>query len=478
VAGDDVSHDAVVVVPGIMGSELVDAGSGRTLWGLRELGWYVSAWTTGAGLADLRLTDDERAGRTGRVRATGLLRFPAYMPLLAGAEPYMKLVRAVEGVVADPAAVLAFPYDWRLPVAHNASLLAEAMHRHLAAWRAHPAHDVARRRHPDGRLARVVLVAHSMGGLLARYLSLIPGATDDVRATVTLGTPFFGAVKAAVMLNSGRGAPLPARRPLVAALRRGADEGLRALTASLPGVHDLLPAYRCVDTGTDTVALAPSDVAGLGGDLDLARAARDLYVSLRTASLVGHRAVFGVAQPTLQSLSVRDGVVIGHRHVFEDTVDGRRAVDRHGDGTVYRDAAELGGAERTGLPQQHGQLARTDEAIAVVQTVVTGKDDEHLGPPLGAGEVGVDVPDLVAPETEFTVMLSGVDDPRAATCTFSSATTDRPVVRARPVLMDGELRASVRLPAPGLYRLTVHSGGASPVSQLVLAGDPELAGRG
>ena len=186
---------------------------------------------TGAGLADLRLTDDERAGRTRRVRATRLLRFPEYMPLLASAEPYTKVERAIEMVVADPAAVLAFPYDWRLPVAHNAPLLAEAMHRHLEEWRAPPAHDVARRRHPDGRPARVALVAHSMGGLLARYLSLIPGATN-VRATFTLGTPFFGAVRTPVMLNSGRGAPLPARRPLIATLR-GADAGLRALTASL-----------------------------------------------------------------------------------------------------------------------------------------------------------------------------------------------------------------------------------------------------
>lgn len=460
----DCSHDAVVVIPGIMGSELVDAESGATLWGLRDLRWYVAAWTTGAGLRALRVTDEERAGRTGRVRANGLLRFPAFMPVLAGLEPYTKLVRVAREAVADPAAVLEFPYDWRLPVAHNARLLAEATRRHLDAWRAHPAHQAARRQHPDQRPAQLVLVAHSMGGLLARYLSLISGAADDIRVTVTLGTPFYGAVKAAVLLNSGRGAPLPARRPM---LRRGADEGLRALAATLPGVHELLPTYRCVNTATATELLTPANVAAFGGDLELATAAGGLHERLRSASLVGHRGVFGIAQPTLQSMSVRDGVVDGHEYVL----DNGTAVDRRGDGTVYRDAAELAGAERTGLAQQHGSLARTDDVLAVVRTVLTGKDNEHLGPPLGAGEIGMTVPDLVAPNEEFAVTLSDVDDPRDATCVVHDAGTGRRVATARPTRRDGSIAALLRVPAPGLYRVSVHSGGGSPVFQLMLATD-------
>jgi hypothetical protein len=183
-----------------------------------------------------------------------------------------------------------------------------------------------------------------MGGPLARYLPLIPGAADDIRVTVTMGNPFYGAVKAAVLLNSGRGVPLPARRLL---LRRGADEGLRALAATLPDVHELLPTYRCVNTATTAELLTPADVATFGGDLELATAAGGLHERLRSASLVGHRGVFGIAQPTLESLSVRGGVVHGHEYVL----DNGAPVDRRGDGTVYRDAAELAGAERTGLAQ-------------------------------------------------------------------------------------------------------------------------------
>ncbi|MFD1047175.1 hypothetical protein ACFQ1S_17285, partial [Kibdelosporangium lantanae] len=47
----EVSPDAVIVVPGVMGSELIDAQSGRVLWGMRRLGWYAQAWTSGHGLA-------------------------------------------------------------------------------------------------------------------------------------------------------------------------------------------------------------------------------------------------------------------------------------------------------------------------------------------------------------------------------------------------------------------------------------------
>src|SRR5260370_35493225 len=94
--------------------------------------------------------------------------------------------------------------------------------------------------------ASVVLVAHSMGGLVARCFTGTMGGASAVRQTVTLGTPFFGAVKAAYLLNPGRGAPawLPRAR-------------LRELALPLPAVHDPLPSYRCVDDAAGAPA-APS----------------------------------------------------------------------------------------------------------------------------------------------------------------------------------------------------------------------------
>ena len=119
----NVSQDAVVVIPGIMGSALRDTTTGQPLWGLRP-DWYARAWAGRETLRALMLTDDERAGRIGRVEATGLLRFPAFSPVLAGFEPYTTLCDRIRAMVASPKAVLEFGYDWRLPVAYNASRLA------------------------------------------------------------------------------------------------------------------------------------------------------------------------------------------------------------------------------------------------------------------------------------------------------------------------------------------------------------------
>src|SRR6478609_3900127 len=107
-AGGD---DAVIVLPGLMGSELVDAESGRVVWGLADPRWYVSAWTSGSSLEALRVTEDERAGRVGRIRPTRLLQFPAFAPMLRGFEPYSEMTSRLRQAV-NPDAVMAFAYDW------------------------------------------------------------------------------------------------------------------------------------------------------------------------------------------------------------------------------------------------------------------------------------------------------------------------------------------------------------------------------
>lgn len=437
--------DAVVVVPGIMGSELVDTETGVVLWGLRRLGWYVRAWSSGDGLAPLRVTPDELEGRTGRVKATGLLRFPAFAPWLAGFEPYTSLVKRIRTTAADPAAVLEFAYDWRLPVAHNAKLLAEAAVAHLAAWRIR-----------SGRTdARLVLVAHSMGGLLCQGLA---DAIDDVRTVVTLGTPFDGAAKAAVILGSGRGGPLPRRR-------------LRELAAGLPGVHDLLPTYRCVDEGDSVRRLTPADVGRFGGSAELAHAAFER----RPAPLPGHRALIGIEQPTISSLRLTDGTVEHHPYTFRLDPDGefrRQAggallrVDGRGDGTVPRNSALPAAAVAAPVAQQHGSLARSREAIDFVRDVLLNAETD-LGPRLGAGDIGLALPDVVTPGAEWTAAISGAE-PHEARCTVTDADTGVVVDHPSPHRRDGEVAVAVRLPAPGVYRVEV-SGGGSAVAQLVMA---------
>src|SRR5690242_3840099 len=126
-----VSTDAVVVVPGIMGSELVD-NDGKVQWGLKP-GLLARAWLTRR-MDGLQVTEAELAGER-RLRATRLLRIPGYMPLLGGLEPYGELLKQVQQKVVDARAVAEFPYDWRLSIDENAAQLVLRCEQHLESWR-------------------------------------------------------------------------------------------------------------------------------------------------------------------------------------------------------------------------------------------------------------------------------------------------------------------------------------------------------
>jgi pimeloyl-ACP methyl ester carboxylesterase len=111
-----------------------------------------------------------------------------------------------------------FPYDWRRPNAETAGRLANYL-------------KCVQKYYPD---QKVDLVAHSMGGLVARRLLLTdPDARAKVRQVVTVATPYLGAAKAiAVEFNgsfmSGFGEILTAAT-------------FKKLAPYYPGVHELLP---------------------------------------------------------------------------------------------------------------------------------------------------------------------------------------------------------------------------------------------
>lgn len=451
-AGTPTTHDAVVVVPGIMGSELVDAASGRTLWGLADPRWYVSAWTTGESLRALALTDEERSGTHTRVRASRLLRFPAFAPMLAGFAPYTSLVAAVRQTAAHPAAVLEFPYDWRLPVAHNARLLAESAARHLEAWRTHPAHDESRRRaRSDPGPARLVLVAHSMGGLLARHACRGPEFAALVRGVVTLGTPFYGAPKAVLLLASGDGSPVKLPRKRV-----------RELASGLPGVYGLLPSYRCVRDGDDARAITTGDVTSLGGDAELADAAHAERELVRDTPLPGHLQVVGAHQPTVQAVGLESGAAAALTVTLRP--DGRH-VDLGGDGTVPRESAQLPQHPAMPFAQSHGAVASHADAILVVQDMLT---DTRTGPWQGSGDLGLGIPDTAVAGEPVQAVIVGAEKAADVSCAVVDIGSRMRVATPRAVARDGTHIAEIPgLPA-GLYTVQIQGGGAAPVRQTVM----------
>ncbi|MDF4250941.1 hypothetical protein [Streptomyces sp. WMMB303] len=466
-----VTHDAIVIVPGIMGSELINAG-GEVLWGLSHPRWLAKAWLSRSGLGSLHVTDAERAGEPGSVRASRLLRFPTWIPFVGGVEPYTRLVEDAGAVAAHPRALRTFPYDWRLPVRTNARLLAQEARRHLEEWRAHPAHAQARRLAVDEREARLVFVAHSMGGLVT-YAALALGGDSELaaetRGVMTLGTPFQGSVDAACILNGVQGAPLPLPH-----------RKLAALAATMPGVHDLLPRHLCVEDGTEVRRLTSADVAALGGDKDLNADAEAFRQKLLTQPLPCHRQLVGIQQRTAASMTLEDGVVRPAEYSFRSHTDGELLRDRHGvprrfpvqgDGTVHRASASLlSSSASVPFALQHGTLASDKAArLAVVDFLL---EEDPLGPDQADGALGLQVPDYVVPGAEWQVDITGTDDPSGVECTLSALDGDGWSREGSPYA-DGDdlLRVDLRVPRPGLYRLTVTAPySPTTLTQLVFAG--------
>ncbi|MFF1868717.1 lipase family alpha/beta hydrolase [Kitasatospora herbaricolor] len=487
---DDRTRDACVVVPGIMGSVLEDTETGRPLWGV-DLGILTNS-SMGDGLfGALHANEQERAADADtarrvpltRIRATGLLAKPWWLPVFEGLDPYTGAVEALRKATLGPGAVAPFPYDWRLSVAYNGAVLARAARAHLTLWR----EQVASRpqwRAAGERRPRLVFVAHSMGGLVVRAaLEQDPELAAETRAVVTVGTPFLGSAKSVLALNLLNAGSRPARL-----LRQ-----VQAMAATLPGVHDLLPGYRCLDRGLDVERLTPVDVAHFGGNHDLAARSLDEHARHRADRylLPGHRAIVGEAQPTVQTLDEqqRAGLAAGRRHAFDVSDDGELVRDpatgipvrrdASGDGTVHIPSAQAGTEAVTYVFGQHGTLMRHDEVLRQIRRIAL---ERPLGTNLGPGGTdagpGMETPHLGGTVGEpLTLTVTGLGTPAGVRLSVSSATTGRPghplTLRGDPDRTDGALSARFTADAPDLYRVTLDTGRHVPIAQLVLVTLPD-----
>src|SRR6185369_7151858 len=151
--------------------------------------------------------------------------------------------------------VVVFSYDFRRSVRQTAERLAAEIDARLAGLGA------------DARAGRVVVVAHSMGGLVARYWLGPLGGWKVCRALVTLGTPHRGAPKALDWLVNGP--------PVLRTVRRELADEARAVLAEWDSMYELLPRYPAIRDVTDDTErdpgtaeprlLYPYELPGLGG---------------------------------------------------------------------------------------------------------------------------------------------------------------------------------------------------------------------
>lgn len=300
----------VLILPGIMGSklgfgddeiwlDLIDVARGR-----------LSALTI------------ERAGAK-RIRAVGVILL-TYLKL--------KLRLQIGGFNAS-----FWPYDWRISVAETGRALAKAI---------------------EAEPTRVNLVAHSMGGLVAR--AALPHSPKNLGRIITLGTPNYGSFS-----------PLQAFRGSHSVVRKLAwlDNGQNDLTSIFGGFQGLSEMFPDPGTiATDLFDLSNWPTEGPRPAQELLLKARKVQKSLATAkdAPLGIIQIIGVNQETVVGATIQEKEFV-------------YATSRDGDGTVPLACASLPDATATYyVEEEHGSLPNNSSVARAVQSLIATGETKEL----------------------------------------------------------------------------------------------------
>ena len=353
-------RDMIILLPGITGSVLVD-DKGNEIWNVSGNAAWSYLSSLGKSLEKLVVASHPVSSDApaGGVHATGLVQGIHGVFGLGRIDGY----RAVASMIRDnfdvtpasedpsvPANYFEFAYDWRLSNRTTATRLKALVDTRLPVWQRSP---------KGGRDARVVLVAHSMGGLASRYYLEKLEGWEKCRALLTFGTPYRGSVAAVDYLANGY------KKVFV-----DFTDAMR----SMPSIYELLPIWRILKDGSDYKRVA--EASGIP-HIDPARAQDALAFHREIEKAVEkHKAVpeyvanryhmipvVGVAQPTLQSTRYEGKSLVAVR----ERPDWMDASLEGGDGTVPRVSAtpiELSDDYReTFFAERHGSLQNNGYAL-------------------------------------------------------------------------------------------------------------------
>jgi pimeloyl-ACP methyl ester carboxylesterase len=438
------STPLTVFIPGIGGSELKTADGRRVVWGYRvDAGAArpirLADLLTGSGgdLWDSTFDDQVKPSRVLAVPIPGLTR------VMGSYHDIGVALKHTLGLGSDH--YMEFAYDWRRPISMSARCLAVKIDKRLGDLKAR-----------TGNRPKVIIVAHSMGGLVARhYLEHHGPAADDCAWVMSLGTPYLGAVKALHLLVNG---PFNLSRYFP----RLADRANR-----IPAFYQLLPKYRCVTDERSDPSAGPQSAADLaarisGLDGDKVRRAWQYLDDMDTKSIFTNRLVpvAGRGQPTYQQaiLCSSGALKVSKRH-------DRLAFGTHGgDGTVPLASAKPTGCVVVPHTQTHMGLAQSSTMINKLMTAVLAMRDgriedgpssmtEDRRPTTDDDGFSVEVADYYGSD-EGPVVISG-SSPRSAGRDLSVHLISGEYKRWLdvPVTDDGTFRLTLGSLETGLHRL-------------------------
>ncbi len=323
-----VMNDILIVLPGITGSVLQKGG--KDLWNLsaKVIG---PAWlSSGRTIHPLELSGDvdlDSESAPDGVVATELIEDLVIVPGLYKFDGYSMIGQALDDAFElapcnpddDQAGnFIKFPYDWRRDVRAITRRLRRVVNQKLELWR----------RQGGTPGSRVILIAHSMGGLVAQHYLEVLGGWTNCRALITFGTPYRGSVQAIQYLVNGY------------KMRR---IDLTETMRSFPSTYQLLPRYPMIMTEAGAKPKRVSELADrLGLNPAGVRAQVELHAELdgawsRNKGDEQYREegyltipIVGTKQPTLLS-AVWDGATLTTGRDLPSVQEGLAAT---GDGTV------------------------------------------------------------------------------------------------------------------------------------------------
>jgi hypothetical protein len=439
----------IVQLPGIAGSVLTGRNDRST--------WDVSPTDLIPVVLDPdRLSDpDARPDRLidSMTVVPGLVALPGYDRMVRnlrtwfGAE--VKVVDHRPGQPVPPDVdVLRIPYDFRRSI----SAAAETVDRAVAET--------------EGAARGVIVVAHSMGGLVARYWIGALGGWRNCVALITLGTPYRGAPRALDLLVNGAGMP-GLRHP-----------GLTRVLREWPSVHELVPRYPAV--WTENGVLEPVDLpASCVRPFGTADAGDRLTRRMREAEQVRtdlerawseipreHRPklvpYFGGGHRTPN----RAGLVNNRLKTTKDDPEWRPNIGWRGDGTVPAVSAiptDLGDNQELwrAVTDKHGPMSGTPSVRGLLMSLLGDRLPTRGGSTPDRPWIGWDLDDVVPAHNETPLeveVLGDVDtagDSAMIRITPEIPTPSRPPVSEPMTVRDRRWQAVAPPLPPGTYSVSV-----------------------
>ncbi|HJQ33098.1 MAG TPA: hypothetical protein VJ866_13000 [Pyrinomonadaceae bacterium] len=368
----EVPPHILVFVPGYMGSKLRDRNTKEVVWidfsGVPLLPWKWGPW--------LERLFEMMAYPNEDLEPAGVMDQVIFVPPWAKQEHYNRLYEALRGMGyklderqffggdGDPGGAdesklncYAFPYDWRQDNRESARRLARAVER----WRSY---------HPG---AEVWIIAHSNGGLVARWYTEKEGGKEFVTRLFLMGSPWDGTPKAMHLAFGGFDTLFRRSFNLF-----GIAERTRRLVRTFPSIYQLIPFQNPFLVNLDNERVDPFghgtwlDDEGQRGYLEEGRRFNEELGSSLTPHTV---CFFGRRQMTPTSGRVRLAANNAWEHIeWTDSEEG--------DGTIpARSADNPEAEERIPYPVNHGNIYVDEDVLEKLKFELI---DRHRR---GAGEV-------------------------------------------------------------------------------------------